>query len=69
MGSHIVRLTDRKYMLQLAFKTARDHEEQQKSRIEGRKLTPPSIISRLMEISYRALSERIKERKQHKFKT
>ncbi|XP_076629613.1 uncharacterized protein LOC143345905 [Colletes latitarsis] len=68
MGSPIVRLTDRKYMIQLASNIIKDHEEQQKIRIEGRKLAPPSIISQLMEISYKTLSDKIKQQDFSKLK-
>ncbi|XP_076667825.1 uncharacterized protein LOC143368705 [Andrena cerasifolii] len=68
MGSHVVRFTDRIYMMQLAGNIARLHMEEQELRIEGRKLTPPSIISRLMEISYRALFEKIQLQQHSKIK-
>ncbi|XP_076245957.1 uncharacterized protein LOC143186270 [Calliopsis andreniformis] len=68
MGCHIVRLTDRKYMSLLARNFEMDHQELQRIRIEERKLAPPSIITRLMEISYKALTERIRLKKQQKLK-
>lgn len=45
-----------------------DHVEQQKIRIGKRKLPPPSIINRLLEISYKALSEQIRDNKCNKIK-
>ncbi|XP_053976494.1 uncharacterized protein LOC128875140 isoform X2 [Hylaeus volcanicus] len=68
MGTPIVRLTDRKYMEQLSSNIIKDHEEQQKIRIEGRKLSPPSIISELMKISYKALSDMIRQKNYTKLK-
>lgn len=38
MGSNVVRLTDRKYMLKLMFKIRQDHETKQQNRIEERKV-------------------------------
>ncbi|CAL7945785.1 unnamed protein product [Xylocopa violacea] len=61
MGSHVVRLTDRKYMLLLMAKLREDHVEQQKIRIDRRKLSPPSIISGLLKISYQTLIEKMKD--------
>ncbi|XP_015429331.1 PREDICTED: uncharacterized protein LOC107186047 [Dufourea novaeangliae] len=68
MGSHIVRLTDRKYMQLLASSIEKYHQEQQKIRIEERKLKPPSVISRLLETSYEVLTDCMKERKYSKLK-
>lgn len=68
MGTHIVRLTDRKYMSLLSTKLLEDHVEQQKARIEKRKLSPPPIISRLLEISYKTLKEKMKQPKFTKIK-
>ncbi|XP_043794367.1 uncharacterized protein LOC122715893 [Apis laboriosa] len=61
MGSHIVRLTDRKYMILLMAKLYEDHVEQQNIRIEKRKLPLPSMMSRLLEISYKTLFEKMQE--------
>ncbi|XP_076751603.1 uncharacterized protein LOC143423867 [Xylocopa sonorina] len=61
MGSHVVRLTDRKYMLLLMAKLCEDRVEQQKIRINRRKLSPPSVISGLLKISYQTLVERMKD--------
>ncbi|XP_076652579.1 uncharacterized protein LOC143358925 [Halictus rubicundus] len=68
MGSHIVRFTDRKYMQALACNIRRHREEQQNKRIEERKLKPPSIISRLMETSYKALVDVRKQENYNKLK-
>ncbi|KAK1120233.1 hypothetical protein K0M31_012600 [Melipona bicolor] len=59
MGTHIVRLTDRKYMLLLAAKFLENHLEQQEIRIENRKLPLPSITFCLLKVSYKMLSEKI----------
>ncbi|XP_043510645.1 uncharacterized protein LOC122529001 [Frieseomelitta varia] len=59
MGTHIVRLTDRKYMLLFAAKLLENHLEQQEIRIENRKLSLPSITSCLLKVSYKMLSEKI----------
>ena len=59
MGTHIVRLTDRKYMLLFAAKLLENHLEQQKIRIENRKLLLPSITFCLLKVSYKMLSEKI----------
>ncbi|XP_076178437.1 uncharacterized protein LOC143152329 [Ptiloglossa arizonensis] len=56
MESPIVRLTDRKYMTQLALNIIKDHEEQQKIRIEKRMLASPLIITELLKISHQVLS-------------
>lgn len=61
MGTHIVRLTDRKYMLHYMAKIIEDHEKLQKIRIEERKLAPPTIISQLLELSYKALVKKLAE--------
>lgn len=68
MGTHIVRLTNRKYMQLLASNTIKHYEKQQKMRIEERKLKPPSIISRLMETSYKALTETMRQKNYTKLK-
>ncbi|XP_076302947.1 uncharacterized protein LOC143221360 [Lasioglossum baleicum] len=68
MGSHIVRLTDRKYMLLLTAKLYEDHVEQQKIRIQKRKLSPPLIITRLLKLSYKMLSEKMHEPRYTKLK-
>ncbi|XP_076297864.1 uncharacterized protein LOC143217451 [Lasioglossum baleicum] len=68
MGSHIVRFTDRKYMQALATNIRKHREKQQNVRIEERKLKPPSIISRLMETSYKALIEVKKQKNYNKLK-
>ncbi|XP_060822277.1 uncharacterized protein LOC132910524 [Bombus pascuorum] len=68
MGTHIVRLTDRKYMLQLMSKLLQDHMEQQETRIEKRKLPLPSNISRLLKLSYKTLSEKMHDPKHLKLK-
>ncbi|XP_017882946.1 uncharacterized protein LOC108626657 [Ceratina calcarata] len=68
MGTHIVRLTDRKYMSLLAIKLLEDHVKQQKTRIKRRKLSPPLIISRLLELSYKTLKEKMKQPKFTKLK-
>ncbi|XP_012241562.1 uncharacterized protein LOC100740265 [Bombus impatiens] len=68
MGTHIVRLTDRKYMLLLMSKLLQDHMEQQETRIEKRKLPLPSNISRLLKISYKMLSEKIHDPRYLKLK-
>lgn len=47
MGSHIVELTNRKYMTQLARKLQEDYEAQQRIRIERRKLKPTLAIPEL----------------------
>lgn len=47
MDSHIVRLTDRKYMMRLTSKLQEDYETRQKVRIERRKLKPTSILPEL----------------------
>jgi IS30 family transposase len=41
MGSNIVRLTDRKYMLTLIRKIREEHENQQAARIQERKVRNP----------------------------
>ncbi|XP_068974432.1 uncharacterized protein [Bombus flavifrons] len=68
MGTHIVRLTDRKYMLLLMSKLLQDHMEQQETRIEKRKLPLPSNISRLLKISYKMLSEKMHDPRHLKLK-
>ncbi|XP_034172174.1 uncharacterized protein LOC117600626 [Osmia lignaria lignaria] len=68
MGSYVIRLTDYKYMEKLASNLHLDYVEQQKIRIEKRKLPPPSIINRLLEISYKVLSEQIRDNKRNKIK-
>nr|XP_012147817.1 PREDICTED: uncharacterized protein LOC105663467 [Megachile rotundata] len=68
MGSHVVRLTDYQYMKKLAANLHEDHLEQQRTRIEGRKLAPPSIIKRLLEISNKSLCEVIRANKRNKIK-
>ncbi|XP_017759077.1 PREDICTED: uncharacterized protein LOC108549994 [Eufriesea mexicana] len=68
MESHIVRLTDRKYMLLLMTKLYEDHVEEQNIRIEKRKLSPPLIISRLLKLSYKVLSEKMHEPRYTKLK-
>jgi len=44
MGTHVVRLTDREYMIKLAAKLQEDHEARQRYRIEMRKLRPGKIV-------------------------
>ncbi|XP_031844033.1 uncharacterized protein LOC116431974 [Nomia melanderi] len=68
MDSYIVRLTDRKYMQLLTSNTIKYHGKQQKMRIDERKLKPPSIISRLMETSYKALTETMRQKNCNKLK-
>ncbi|XP_050584944.1 uncharacterized protein LOC126919590 [Bombus affinis] len=68
MGTHIIRLTDRKYMLLLMSKLLQDHMEQQEMCIEKRKLPLPSNISRLLKISYKMLSEKMHDPRHLKLK-
>lgn len=49
MGSHIVQLTNRKYMTQLAAKIHEDYEAQQKDRIERRKVKDTTVVPELRE--------------------
>lgn len=62
MGSHVVRLTDRKYMTQLASKLQEDYETRQKIRIERRKLKVISIIPKLRELPAELLLKKITRR-------
>ncbi|CAK9830678.1 hypothetical protein ANTRET_LOCUS7807 [Anthophora retusa] len=68
MGTHIVRLTDRSYMLLLMANIKKYNEEQQKIRIEKRKIPLPSIISQLVEISAKMLAKRLQDPRGHKLK-
>ncbi|KOC71182.1 hypothetical protein WH47_06243 [Habropoda laboriosa] len=68
MRTHIVRLTDRKYILTLMAKIKEYNEEQQKIRIEKRKISPPSIISRLLKISAKMLAKKLHDPRQQKLK-
>ncbi|XP_070152786.1 uncharacterized protein [Polyergus mexicanus] len=63
MGSHVVRLTDRKYMTQLASKLQEDYETRQKIRIERRKLKAISIVPKLRELSSGLLLKKITRRR------
>ncbi|KAH0947607.1 hypothetical protein HN011_003277 [Eciton burchellii] len=47
MGTHVVRLTDREYMIHFAAKLQELHETQQRSRIEMRKMRPATIVPQL----------------------
>ncbi|XP_020293076.1 uncharacterized protein LOC109859332 [Pseudomyrmex gracilis] len=47
MGNHIVQLTNRKYMTQLAAKIQEDYETQQKDRIERRKVKDTTVVPEL----------------------
>lgn len=64
MGTHVVRLTDRKYMIKLALKQQEDHEARQKDRIQRRRLKIPSDVSKLRELSSKLLLKRIIRRRQ-----
>lgn len=66
MGSHVVRLTDRKYMMQLASKLQEDYETRQKIRIERRKLKVISIIPKLRELPPELLLKKITQRHRRK---
>ncbi|XP_029665965.1 uncharacterized protein LOC115237209 [Formica exsecta] len=63
MGSHVVRLTDRKYMTQLASKLQEDYETRQKIRIERRKLKAISIVPKLRELPPGLLPRKITRRR------
>ncbi|XP_029167378.1 uncharacterized protein LOC114937870 [Nylanderia fulva] len=58
MGSNVARLTDRKYMMQLASRLQEDYEARQKIRIERRKLNAASIVPKLREIPPELLLKR-----------
>ena len=47
MGTNVVRLTDRKYMLKLMMRLRQDHESKQEARIQEQKVsaTQPSSLS------------------------
>lgn len=59
MRSNVARLTDRKYMTQLASKLQEDYETRQKIRIERRKLKAISIVPKLREIPAELLPKQI----------
>ncbi|KAL6260094.1 hypothetical protein P5V15_007633 [Pogonomyrmex californicus] len=63
MGSNVVRLTDRRYMTRLAFRLQKDYEEQQKARIERRKLKISSIVPELREVVPRPLLRMTRRRR------
>lgn len=62
MGNNIVRLTDRKYMMQLASRLQEDYEAQQKARIERKKLKAASIIPQLNELLPKSLMKTTRRR-------
>ncbi|XP_078043874.1 uncharacterized protein LOC144473663 [Augochlora pura] len=68
MGFHIVRLTDRKYMQALASNIGKHREKQQSMRIKERMIKPPSIISLLMETSYKTLTEAMRKKNFNRLK-
>ncbi|XP_076383386.1 uncharacterized protein LOC117228501 isoform X2 [Megalopta genalis] len=68
MGSHIVRLTDRKYMQAFASSIGKHREKQQSIRMKERMVKPPSIISLLMETSYKTLTEAMRKKNFNKLK-
>ncbi|KAG7207293.1 hypothetical protein KM043_008961 [Ampulex compressa] len=59
MGSDVVRLSDRRYMLRLRSKTKEHLETCQKIRIEERKLTPEPKIRELLLLSQEAFFEKL----------
>lgn len=44
MSSHVVRVTDRQYMLKLQLRTRQDHEERVRKRIENRELAEVRVL-------------------------
>lgn len=64
MGSYVVRLTDRKYMMRLASRLQEDYEAQQRVRIEQRKLRVTSDIPELRKSVSRLLLKATRRRRQ-----
>ncbi|KYN39057.1 hypothetical protein ALC56_06483 [Trachymyrmex septentrionalis] len=64
MGTNVVRLTDRRYMLQLTSRLQEDYEAQQKARIERRKLKAVSIVPQLSELLPRSLLKATRRRRE-----
>ncbi|XP_018400761.1 PREDICTED: uncharacterized protein LOC108778157 [Cyphomyrmex costatus] len=62
MGTNVVRLTDRRYMIQLASRLQKDYEAHQKARIERRKLKAVSIVPQLRELLPRSLLKTTRRR-------
>ncbi|CAL1676696.1 unnamed protein product [Lasius platythorax] len=63
IGSHVARLTDRKYMTQLTSRLQEDYEARQKIRIERRKLKATSIVPKLRELPPELLLRKITRRR------
>ncbi|KYN17622.1 PREDICTED: uncharacterized protein LOC108763045 [Trachymyrmex cornetzi] len=64
MGSNVVRLTDRKYMMLLASRLQEDYEAQQKARIERKKLKAVSIVPQLNELLPRSFLKTTRRRRE-----
>ncbi|KAL0104791.1 hypothetical protein PUN28_016436 [Cardiocondyla obscurior] len=64
MGSHVVRLTDREYMMRLASRLQENYEARQRTRIEQRKLRVTSVVPELRKLVPKSLSRVARRRRQ-----
>jgi len=64
MGTNVIRLTDRRYMMQLTSRLQEDYEAQQKARIERNKLKADSIVPQMSELLPRSLLKPTRRRRE-----